>query len=39
MEEVKQELTSMEQKGIVEKIIEPTPFCSEMVVVKQRGKI
>ncbi|XP_042144425.1 uncharacterized protein K02A2.6-like [Ixodes scapularis] len=39
MDEVKQELTSMEQKGIVEKITEPTPFCSEMVVVKQRGKI
>lgn len=39
MEEVKQELTSMEQKGIVKKIIEPTPSCSEMVVVKQRGKI
>ncbi|XP_042148639.1 uncharacterized protein K02A2.6-like [Ixodes scapularis] len=39
MDEVKQKLTSMEQKGIVEKITEPTPFCSEMVVVKQRGKI
>lgn len=39
MGEVKQELSNMEQKGIVEKITEPTPFCSEMVIVKQRGKI
>lgn len=39
MGEVKQELSNMEQKGIVEKITEPTHFCSEMVIVKQRRKI
>lgn len=38
MKEIKEKLTTRYQKVIVEKIIEPTPFCSKMVV-KQRGKI
>lgn len=38
MDDVKKELDSMEG-GIIKKINEPTPFCSQMVIVKQKGKI
>lgn len=37
---VRSELQRMEQEGIVQKITEPTPWCSPMVpVVKKNGKI
>lgn len=39
MEEVKEAVDSMERRGIIKKVVKPTPFCSQMVVVKQNGKL
>lgn len=39
MEEVKEELDSVERRGIIKKVVKPTPFCSQMVVGKQDGKL
>lgn len=38
-EDVKKELDNMETAGIIKKIQEPTPFCSQMVIVKRKGKL
>ena len=40
MPKVKQELKRMEEAGVIEKVTEPTDWCSPMVVVpKQNGDV
>lgn len=40
MDEVKEELDNIKRRGIVKKVMEATPFSSQiMVVVKQHGKL
>ncbi|KAK8785369.1 hypothetical protein V5799_008266 [Amblyomma americanum] len=36
---VKKELDNMEENGVIKKINEPTPFYTQMVIVKQTGKL
>lgn len=39
MDDVKKELDSIKNGGIIKKINVSTPFCGQMVIVKQRGKL
>ncbi|KAH7984105.1 hypothetical protein HPB52_017076 [Rhipicephalus sanguineus] len=39
MDNVKTEVDSMEKAGIIKRVNEPIPVCSQMVVIKQKGKL